>query len=257
LTLQKYAVYGILDETWFNLLVDEVNALIGGSIGDMLKSVYDTNANNIVDNSEKLEGSTKAQVQDHTPKAHTLASHSTKTHSELSDAPTSAHHVKTVSSEILLASMGEKDHASLTNVLTGQHHVKTISSEILLASMGEKDHASLTNVLTSQHHVKTVASELNLADMAEKSHLSLADVGANDHHTPMFTVSGIATILANTEFIEVTHGKGSTPTLPVPVPLDNLKGMSFWIPAAYINDTTFRIYISSIDMDNHQFKWVA
>ena len=44
--------------------------------GDMYKTTYDANANNIVDNSEKLEGSTKAQVQDHTPKTH-APSHTT------------------------------------------------------------------------------------------------------------------------------------------------------------------------------------
>ncbi len=43
--------------------------------GDMLKSVYDTNANGVVDNSEKLDGNTLAQVWDHTPKAHKLDSH--------------------------------------------------------------------------------------------------------------------------------------------------------------------------------------
>jgi len=42
----------------------------GGGTGDMLKSVYDTDDDGVVDNSEKLEGSTKAQVQDHDPKAH-------------------------------------------------------------------------------------------------------------------------------------------------------------------------------------------
>ena len=44
--------------------------------GDMLKATYDIGENDIVDNSEKLEGSSKAQVQDHTPKAHKLNSHS-------------------------------------------------------------------------------------------------------------------------------------------------------------------------------------
>lgn len=39
--------------------------------GDMKKSIYDANSNDIVDNSEKLENSTKAQVQDHNPKSHT------------------------------------------------------------------------------------------------------------------------------------------------------------------------------------------
>ena len=42
----------------------------GGGSGDMLKSVYDTDDDGVVDDSEKLEGSSKAQVQDHSPKAH-------------------------------------------------------------------------------------------------------------------------------------------------------------------------------------------
>lgn len=54
--------------------VDDSVSEAGG--GDMLKAVYDTGDNGVVDNSEKLENSTKAQVQDHTPKAHTIASHS-------------------------------------------------------------------------------------------------------------------------------------------------------------------------------------
>ena len=43
-------------------------AAAGG--GDMLKATYDADLDNVVDNSEKLEGSTKAQVQNHTPIAH-------------------------------------------------------------------------------------------------------------------------------------------------------------------------------------------
>lgn len=46
------------------------------TVGDMKRSVYDPNLDDIVDNSEKLEGSTKTQVQDHTPKTHILNSHS-------------------------------------------------------------------------------------------------------------------------------------------------------------------------------------
>jgi hypothetical protein len=41
-----------------------------GGGGDMLKSVYDTDDDGVVGNSEKLEGSTKAQVQNHAPNAH-------------------------------------------------------------------------------------------------------------------------------------------------------------------------------------------
>jgi len=42
-------------------------------VGDMLKSTYDTNEDGVVDNSAKLEASSKAQVQDHTPKSHAHA----------------------------------------------------------------------------------------------------------------------------------------------------------------------------------------
>jgi len=60
--------------------------------GDMLKSDYDPNDDKVVVDSDKLEGSSKAQVRDHTPKAHTLASHSTKAHNELSDVTANQHH---------------------------------------------------------------------------------------------------------------------------------------------------------------------
>lgn len=43
----------------------------GRRSGDMLKSVYDSNKDGVVDDSKKLEGETLAQVQDHTPKSHT------------------------------------------------------------------------------------------------------------------------------------------------------------------------------------------
>jgi len=71
-----------------------VNLQGAGGAGDMLKSVYDTGDDGVVDNSEKLEGSTKTEVQDHTPKAHTLASHSTKAHSELTGVTADQHHAK-------------------------------------------------------------------------------------------------------------------------------------------------------------------
>ena len=67
-------------------------ASVNGGGGDMSKSTYDTDDDGVVDNSEKLEGSTKVQVQDHTPKAHTLASHSSKAHNELTGIGSSDHH---------------------------------------------------------------------------------------------------------------------------------------------------------------------
>lgn len=44
--------------------------------GDMLKATYDTEPNDVVDNAEKLEGSAKAEVQDHPVKDHALSAHS-------------------------------------------------------------------------------------------------------------------------------------------------------------------------------------
>lgn len=49
--------------------------LISNALGDMLKAVYDTNDNGVVDNSEKLEGSTKVQVQTHNPAEHGNEAH--------------------------------------------------------------------------------------------------------------------------------------------------------------------------------------
>ncbi len=43
--------------------------------GDMLKATYDIDEDGIVGNSEKLEGSSKAQVQDHSVKVHALGAH--------------------------------------------------------------------------------------------------------------------------------------------------------------------------------------
>jgi hypothetical protein len=62
--------------------------------GDMTKAVYDVNENGVVDNSENLGGKTLAEVQDHEPKAHTLASHSSKNHSELTGVTADQHHAQ-------------------------------------------------------------------------------------------------------------------------------------------------------------------
>ena len=62
----------------------------GRRSGDMFKSDYDTNANEVVDNSEKLAGSTRSEVQNHTPKTHT------HTESQISDLDHDALKVKGV-----------------------------------------------------------------------------------------------------------------------------------------------------------------
>lgn len=55
--------------------------------GDMEKSDYDADGDGTVDNSEALEGSTKSEVQDHTPKAHTHEE------SEITDLSHNATHI--------------------------------------------------------------------------------------------------------------------------------------------------------------------
>lgn len=110
--------------------------------GDMLKATYDTNSSNVVDDSEKLEGSTKAQVQDHPPQAHTLASHSTKAHSELTGVTADLHHAQAH----ILATTGPH-----TDTLPWADLSKTGSD---LADLATKAHASLTGVTSDQHHAE-------------------------------------------------------------------------------------------------------
>jgi len=60
----------------------ELLPIATGEVGDMTKAVYDTGDNGKVDaadDADKLEGSTKTQVQDHTPKSHALNSHTVPT----------------------------------------------------------------------------------------------------------------------------------------------------------------------------------
>lgn len=67
--------------------------------------------------------------------------------------------------------------------------------------------------------------------------------------------SGSATISAGDTYVTVTHGLGFTPDLNL---LDiksksNLKGRSYY--ASNATSTTFRINISSSDLDDHTFGW--
>jgi hypothetical protein len=60
----------------------------GSGSGDMTKATYDIDENGVVDDSEKLDGKTLAQVQDHDPKAHiqsvsTLTDHDKTEHDAL------------------------------------------------------------------------------------------------------------------------------------------------------------------------------
>jgi hypothetical protein len=108
--------------------------------GDMLKATYDTDDNGIVDNAEKLEGSTKAQVQDHTPKSHGNEAHTSTfiTGAQVPanetdpnvDATLKGINLTTVQDHTpkahTLASHSTKAHSELTGVGFGDHHIHSL-----------------------------------------------------------------------------------------------------------------------------------
>jgi len=107
-----------------------------GGTGDMTKTVYDTDNDGVVDNSEKLEGSTKTEVQNHAPQTHTLTSHSTRAHSELSGIGENDHHTKFTITE---------------HDLTARHVLGTVVPHDTLASLTAKSHTSLTDIGSNTH----------------------------------------------------------------------------------------------------------
>jgi hypothetical protein len=78
------------------------------------------------------------------PDAHTLASHSTKAHSELTGVTANLHHAESHT----LASHSTKPHSALTSVTANQHHAESHT----LASHSTKPHSALTGVTANQHH---------------------------------------------------------------------------------------------------------
>jgi len=135
--------------------------------GDMYKTTYDVDEDGKVDaaeDSDKLEGSTKAQVQDHAPKAHThpvaeLTDHNKAAHDALDiDADTvDGAHLSELATDAELAA-----HAALESV----HHTKFTITE---------------HDVTERHALGTVVPHDALASLTEKSHVSLTDKGTNTH----------------------------------------------------------------------------
>ncbi len=76
-----------------------------------------------------LAGLAGESVTPQPPKAHTLASHSTKAHAELTGVGTDDHHAEAHN----LASHTTKAHAELTGVTAAQHHAKYTPGEAVLA----------------------------------------------------------------------------------------------------------------------------
>lgn len=72
----------------------------------------------------------------------------------------------------------------------------------------------------------------------------------------LYTVSGTATIVAETVSIVVAHGLGGVPPNGVLVTcIDELGGRDLWVSA--IGAVTFTINISTEDFMDHVFRWAA
>jgi len=119
--------------------------------------------------------------QGHHAEAHTLASHTTKAHSELSDAPEDAHHAKvhglaehnTGSARISVGLDADKPAAATADRLYYATDIKILyrdtgvaweeiargEAAARLAQLAEKAHASLTGVTADQHHAETHSAE--------------------------------------------------------------------------------------------------
>jgi len=135
----------------------------GSGSADMTKAVYDQNDNGVVDNSEKFDGKTVAQVQDHAPQTHGNEVHSpaflsvevdpsvdstvkNKTLTQIQDHAPQEHADEAHS--IAYATATElADHAALPDVHHAQSHT--------LGSHSTKAHSELTGVTANQHHNQT------------------------------------------------------------------------------------------------------
>lgn len=79
-----------------------------------------------------VDGLSGALADEHVPKAHTLASHSTKAHSELTGVLANQHHSKTISSDIDHGEVGGlagDDHEHYWNNTRGDNKISTHSGD--------------------------------------------------------------------------------------------------------------------------------
>ena len=136
---------------------EEFNRYITGGIGEGGDASYYTKTE--LDAFFEGEASGKKQVHwdrvtntpsTYPPSAHTLASHSSKAHSELTGVTSDLHHPQAHT----LASHSTKPHSALTGVTSDQHHAQAHT----LASHSTKAHSELTGVTADLHHAQDHAS---------------------------------------------------------------------------------------------------
>ena len=129
------------------------------------------------------------------PSAHTLASHSSKAHSELTGVGASDHHAKTGDNEVkgLLQQglIADRPAASIAGRLyyatdegilyrdtnTGWEEKARAEASTRLAQLSERAHSSLTGIGASDHHAKTASGDIDHGSV-----IGLAD----DDHTQYY-----------------------------------------------------------------------
>jgi hypothetical protein len=143
--------------------------------GDMLKSVYDTDEDGVVDNSEKLEGSTKAEVQDHDPKAH-AASHQNAGADEISVAGLSGE---------LADAQPPKTH-NLGGSEHGAETLANLNAKISDATLDDSSQPRDPNAHASSHQ-NGGGDEISVAGLSGE----LADLQKPKDHTHQSSGSGV------------------------------------------------------------------
>jgi len=102
--------------------------------------------------------------------------------------------------------------------------------------------------MTTKHHTQTSKPDDPNADISTEEW--------NEDHD---VTNGEAIILAGQEYVDVPHGLTTTPNVNriKLTPHDKLGGKDFWLPPDHVNETTFRIQISSMDLEeNHAFGYI-
>jgi len=159
--------------------------------------------------SSKLEGSNKATVQDHTPKAHTLASHSSKAHTELTGVTTSQHHAKYTNAEAQTTvkanvEVGDLKAPTKALVMAGQKitglAAPAAQNDAVRAdaNLRAPDSSALegSNKATVQNHTPKAHT---LASHSTKAHTELTGVTAAQHHAKYTNAEAQTTVKANVE----------------------------------------------------------
>ena len=202
-------------------------------LGDMKKSVYDTDDDDTVDDSEKLGGSTKAEVQDHTPKSHTHVE------ANVTDLDHDAQKIKGVTVD----DSAKADQKVLTYVSSSEN-IEYITPAPSGAALNSIQYGSIT---ISDAALSNTAA-INTVDLAKSVMFALGDFGnateinlfcvvlelTSDVLVTAYRVAGAAGKNAHTRFCVLEFSSGIE---------SSQRGMAT-IP---VSDSTVDVTINSVD----------